>query len=69
MPTQEYFARKRKYIQRYNRGHYKTMTIQFRMDNPDDMEIYSFLQSQSSTVQFIKDLAKKQMDAQKKDEK
>ena len=67
MATQEYMERKRKYIQSYNKGHYKTMTIQFRRNNPEDMAIYSFLQSRSSTVQYIKDLAKAAMENEKKD--
>lgn len=63
MPTQEYLARKRKYIQSYNKRTYRSMTICFRADNPDEMAIYSFLQSRYSTAQYIKDLVKADMKA------
>ena len=66
MASQEYFERKRKYIQSYNKAHYKSMTIQFRRESAEDMAIYSFLQSQPSTVQYIKDLAKAAMEKQQK---
>ena len=62
MPTQEYLERKRKYIQGYNKQNYKSMSIVFRKDDPDDMAVYEFLRSRYSTVQYIKDLAKAAMD-------
>lgn len=65
MPTQEYLARKRKYIQSYNKKNYRSMNLTFRADNPDDMAIYEFLRSRYSTVQFVKDLAKAAMDKEK----
>lgn len=65
MPTQEYLARKRKYIQSYNKKNYRSMNLTFRVDDPDDMAIYEFLRSRYSTVQFVKDLAKAAMDKEK----
>ena len=62
MPSEEYMRRKRKYIQDYNKKHYRCMSICFREDDPEEMAIYKFLQSRYSTVQFIKDLAKAAMD-------
>ena len=65
MPTPEYLARKRKYIQSYNKKNYRSMNLTFRVDDPDDMAIYEFLRSRYSTVQFVKDLAKAAMDKEK----
>ena len=65
MPTQEYLARKRKYIQSYNKKNYRSMNLTFRVDDPDDMAIYEFLRSRYSTVQFVKDLAKAAMEKEK----
>lgn len=65
MPTPEYYERKRKYIQRYNKSHYRSMSICFRADDPDEMELYTFLQSRYSTVQYIKDLARAAMEREK----
>lgn len=65
MPTQEYLERKRKYIQGYNKQNYKSMSIVFRKDDPDDMAVYEFLRSRYSTVQYIKDLAKAAMAKEK----
>ena len=61
MPSEEYKKRKRDYIQRYNKSHYRSMTITFRADSEDEMRIYSFLQGRYSTVQYIKDLVKADM--------
>lgn len=65
MPTQEYLARKRKYIQSYNKKNYRSMNLTFRVDDSDDMAIYEFLRSRYSTVQFVKDLAKAAMEKEK----
>lgn len=65
MPTTEYLARKRKYIQAYNKRTYRSMSLTFRADDPMDMEVYEFLRSRYSTVQYIKDLAKAAMDKEK----
>lgn len=65
MLTPEYLIRKRKYIQTYNKKNYRSMSLTFRMDNPDEMAIYEFLRSRYSTVQYIKDLAKAAMDKEK----
>lgn len=65
MPTPEYLAKKRKYIQAYNKRNYKSMSLTFRMDDPDEMAIYEFLRSRYSTVQYIKDLAKAAMEKEK----
>lgn len=62
MPTPEYLKRKREYIQRYNKKTYRSMTITFRADDPNDMAIYEFLRSRYSTVQYVKDLAKAAME-------
>lgn len=65
MPTPEYLERKRQYINRYNKKTYRSMTITFRMDRPEEMEIYEFLRSRYSTVQYIKDMAKAAMEKEK----
>lgn len=41
------------------------MSICFRADDPDEMELYTFLQSRYSTVQYIKDLARAAMEREK----
>ena len=69
MPTPEYMARKRKYIDEYNKRNYRSMSLTFRIDNPEEMEIYEFLRSRYSTVQYIKDLAKAAMEKEKKEGK
>ena len=66
MPTPEYLERKKNYIRKYNKRHYRCMTICFRADNSDEMEVYEFLRSRYSTAQYIKDLAR---DAMKKEGK
>lgn len=65
MPTPEYLVRKRKYIQSYNKKNYRSMSLTFRVDDPDEMAIYEFLRSRYSTVQYIKDLAKAVMEKEK----
>ena len=65
MPSEEYLKRKRSYIQKYNKNHYRSMTITFRADSPEEMEIYRFLQGRYSTVQYIKDLTKAAMEKEK----
>lgn len=65
MPTPEYLVRKRKYIQSYNKKNYRSMSLTFRVDDPDEMAIYEFLRSRYSTVQYIKDLAKAAMEKEK----
>lgn len=65
MASEDYKKRKRKYIHDYNKGHYRSMTISFRMDKPEDVEVYEFLRSRYSTTQYIKDLARKDMENQK----
>ena len=59
--TEEYLRRKRAYIQSYNKKTYRSMSITFRVDDPDEMAIYEFLRSRYSTVQFIKDVVKEAM--------
>ena len=61
MPTPEYEQRKRNYIRKYNKSHYRSMTICFRVDDPEEMEIYEFLRSRYSTAQYVKDLTKADM--------
>ena len=58
MPTPEYFERKQNYIRKYNKAHYKTMSLTFRMDNPDEMEVYNHLRAQPSTASYLKALVK-----------
>ena len=66
MPSNEYFDRKRKYIQKYNRSHYVNMTFAFRKNDQDDMKIYDYLRSQQSTNAYIKNLVKNDLE-QKED--
>lgn len=61
MPSEEYKKRKIEYIQKYNKSHYRSMTLTFRADDPMEMEVYEFLRSRYSTVQYIKDLARAAM--------
>lgn len=61
MPTEEYFKRKRGYIARYNRSHYKDINVKFKIDDPDQMRVYEFLRSQPSTAKYIKDLVEADM--------
>jgi len=68
MASEEYLARKRKYIQRYNKKNYRSMSITFRMDDPDEMEVFEFLRSRYSTVQYIKDMARAAMLKEKEKE-
>ena len=68
MPSEEYFKRKKSYIRKYNRKTYKTMSIMFRADDPEQMAIYEFLRSRYSTAQYVKDLAKAAMEKEQKKE-
>ena len=61
MPSPEYLERKKQYIQKYNKRHYRCMSICFKSDSPEEMEIYEFLRSRYSTAQYIKDLVKNEM--------
>lgn len=61
MATPEYFERKQNYIRKYNKAHYKTMSLTFRIDSPDEMEVYNHLRAQPSTARYLKALVKADM--------
>lgn len=61
MPSEEYFIKKRKYINKYNSKNYCSISITFRKDDPKQMEICEFLKSRYSTTQYIKDLVAEDM--------
>lgn len=61
MASEEYKKRKVKYIRSYNKKHYKALNIMFREDDPEQMEIFNYLQSRYSTAQYIRDLVKADM--------
>ena len=61
MASPEYLAKKQAYIKKFNKSHYKAMSLCFRTDNPEEMAMYDFLHSKYSMTQFVKDLVKNAM--------
>lgn len=49
------------YIKNYNKQHYKSVNIMFRIDSSEEAEMLNFLHEQPSTMGFIKELIKEAM--------
>lgn len=49
------------YIKRYNAQHYTNISLKFRKDVDEDVEIVKFLRSQPSTAEYIRELVRKEM--------
>lgn len=69
MPQTDTKKNKIAYIRGYNKSHYRSVNVMFRVDSPEDMAIWDFIHSKWSTAGFLRDLARKAMEAEKKEGK
>lgn len=53
------------YIKNYNKVHYRSMNVMFRIDDPEQMEAWEWLHTKYSTAGFLRDLAIKEMKKEK----
>lgn len=65
MPSQEYKERKLAYIRKYNQGHYRSVNVLFRTDDPEQVELWDWLHNKYSTAGYMRDLALKEMKKEK----
>jgi hypothetical protein len=65
MPGEEYKIRKRNYITKYNKGHYRSINVLFRVDDEVQVELWKWLHTKYSTAGFLRDLALKEMQKEK----
>ena len=64
--TEEGKKRKIQYIKNYNKKTYRSVNIMFRVDDPEQAELWDWLHSKYSTAGFLRDLAFKAMEEDKK---
>lgn len=62
--TAEGKKRKIQYIRNYNKKTYHSVNVMFRVDDPEQVELWDWLHSRYSTAGFLRDLA---FEAMKKD--
>ena len=62
--TKEGKENKINYIKNYNKRTYRSVNIMFRVDNPEQKELWDWLHTRYSTAGFLRDLA---LDAMKKE--
>ena len=53
------------YIREYNKGHYRSVNVMFRNDDPEQIELWDWLHSKYSTAGYLRDLALKEMKKEK----
>ena len=65
MASKEYKERKLNYIRRYNQGHYRSINVLLRTDDPEQVELWEWLHTRYSTAGFLRDLAMAAMKKEK----
>ena len=65
MPSKEYKERKIDYIRRYNQKHYRSVNVLFKLDDPEQVELWDWLHTRYSTAGALRDFAMAAMKKEK----
>ncbi len=68
MASKEYLDRKRNYIRKYNQKTYRSVNVLFRMDDPEQKELWDWLHTRYSTAGYLRDQGMKAMKEAKEKE-